>query len=77
MSDYTEKVSILAHELWELAGRPDGRSDEFWFAAEAKLAETKLLESDTKTEAAIADFTSSESEAGQAPDSAGPFENAA
>jgi len=29
----TEKViRQLACELWEQAGRPDGRSDEFWFA---------------------------------------------
>jgi len=28
-----EKVRLLAYELWEQAGRPDGRSDEFWFAA--------------------------------------------
>jgi len=30
----TEKViRQLACELWEQAGRPDDRSDEFWFAA--------------------------------------------
>ncbi len=26
-------IRELACELWEQAGRPDGRSDEFWFAA--------------------------------------------
>ena len=26
-------IRELAYELWEQAGRPDGRSDEFWFAA--------------------------------------------
>ena len=36
----TETISVaekvireLAYELWEQAGRPDGRSEEFWFAA--------------------------------------------
>jgi len=26
-------IRELAYELWEQAGRPDGRSAEFWFAA--------------------------------------------
>ncbi len=26
-------IRELAYELWEHAGRPEGRSDEFWFAA--------------------------------------------
>jgi hypothetical protein len=26
-----------AYELWDHAGRPDGRSDEFWFAARAEF----------------------------------------
>ncbi|HTR11668.1 MAG TPA: DUF2934 domain-containing protein [Roseiarcus sp.] len=26
-----------AYELWERAGRPNGRSDEFWFAARAEF----------------------------------------
>jgi hypothetical protein len=26
-------IRKLAYELWEQAGRPVGRSDEFWFAA--------------------------------------------
>jgi Protein of unknown function (DUF2934) len=36
----TQSISVmekvireLAYELWERAGRPDGRSDEFWFVA--------------------------------------------
>jgi hypothetical protein len=36
----TERIGVmknvireLAYKLWEQAGRPDGRSDEFWFAA--------------------------------------------
>ena len=45
----TEKViRELAYELWEHAGRPEGRSDEFWFAARfefehrEKTGETEL-----------------------------------
>jgi hypothetical protein len=26
-----------AYELWDRAGRPNGRSDEFWFAAKAEF----------------------------------------
>lgn len=33
MSDMEELIRKLAYELWEQAGRPDGRGDEFWFAA--------------------------------------------
>lgn len=27
-------IASKAHQLWERAGRPDGRADEFWFEAE-------------------------------------------
>ena len=37
MSAMEKAVRELAYELWEQAGRPDGRSDEFWFAARAEL----------------------------------------
>jgi hypothetical protein len=30
-------IKELAHKLWEQAGRPEGRSNEFWFAAEKAL----------------------------------------
>jgi hypothetical protein len=33
MNAMEEAIRRLAYELWEQAGRPDGRSDEFWFAA--------------------------------------------
>jgi len=33
MSDMERVIRKLAYELWEQAGRPDGRRDEFWFAA--------------------------------------------
>jgi hypothetical protein len=35
MSDYNEnEISKRAYELWENAGKPDGRDSEFWFQAE-------------------------------------------
>jgi hypothetical protein len=28
-----DEVRLTAHRLWEEAGRPDGRDQEFWFEA--------------------------------------------
>jgi hypothetical protein len=33
MRDTEKLIRELAYKLWEQAGRPEGRSDEFWFAA--------------------------------------------
>jgi len=32
-----EQIRIRAHEPWELAGKPDGRHDEFWHEAERDI----------------------------------------
>jgi hypothetical protein len=38
MSRYPDdQVRNYAHQLWEKAGRPEGRSDEFWRQAEIEL----------------------------------------
>jgi Protein of unknown function (DUF2934) len=37
-------IALRAYELWDAAGRPDGRSEEFYFQAEEEFR--KLLESD-------------------------------
>ena len=37
MSASDEIIRQRAYELWEQVGRPDGRSDEFWFAAKAEF----------------------------------------
>jgi Protein of unknown function (DUF2934) len=34
-----ETVAVRAYELWEQAGKPDGRDEEFW-----RLAERHLLD---------------------------------
>ena len=33
MSEHDHSLRELAYRLWEEAGCPDGRSDEFWFTA--------------------------------------------
>jgi hypothetical protein len=32
-----EQIRSRAHELWEQAGRPEGREDEFWYLAEQEF----------------------------------------
>ena len=32
-----EQIRNYAHQLWEKAGRPEGRDMEFWHAAEVEL----------------------------------------
>jgi DUF2934 family protein len=32
-----EQIRNYAHQLWEMAGRPEGRDAEFWHAAEVEL----------------------------------------
>ena len=43
MSDIEQRVRDRAYWLWEEAGRPDGRSDEFWFAAWHELEGEPVL----------------------------------
>jgi Protein of unknown function (DUF2934) len=37
MSSSEKHIREKAYELWERAGRPGGRDDEFWFAAVREL----------------------------------------
>jgi hypothetical protein len=37
-----EKIRELAHKLWEQAGKPEGKEDQFWFEAERQLAEERI-----------------------------------
>jgi hypothetical protein len=45
MPEYKEQQEVkqreLAYQLWEEAGRPPGRQDEFWQQAEEQLAQNK------------------------------------
>jgi DUF2934 family protein len=45
--NYMEKVTeeairTRAHELWELAGKPDNNHHHFWIEAERELAERRI-----------------------------------
>ncbi len=44
MSDIEEAIRRRAFELWEHAGRPEGRSDEFWHAARVELGAKETIE---------------------------------
>ena len=32
-----EAIAVRAYELWEKAGKPEGRDEEFWHLAEQEL----------------------------------------
>jgi hypothetical protein len=32
-----EHIRLRAHQLWEAAGQPEGREQEFWFEAEREI----------------------------------------
>lgn len=32
-----QQIRIRAYQLWEIAGQPEGREDEFWHEAEREL----------------------------------------
>jgi hypothetical protein len=34
-----EQIRARAHELWEKAGKPEGREDEFWRQAEKEMTQ--------------------------------------
>ena len=44
-----EQIRERAHQLWEIAGRPEGREDEFWHEAERGLKDGAASKSDEKS----------------------------
>ena len=34
LEEYEARIRERAHQLWEEAGRPEGMSDHFWYAAQ-------------------------------------------
>jgi Protein of unknown function (DUF2934) len=43
MSDHDDLgIQERAHRLWEEAGCPDGRGEEFWLEAERQIKEERL-----------------------------------
>jgi hypothetical protein len=37
-----ESPEVLAYQLWERAGRPDGQADRFWWEAERQIKRSCL-----------------------------------
>jgi hypothetical protein len=49
---HEHRVRERAYEIWERAGRPEGKSTEHWLQAEAEIAaEERGLEQEIKLEA--------------------------
>jgi len=49
MANPTEdEIRTRAHQLWELAGKPEGKEDQFWLEAERELKE-KLIRHELRT----------------------------
>jgi hypothetical protein len=44
-----EQIRIRAHELWEAAGKPEGREQDFWLEAERELSKRGLNNADEKS----------------------------
>jgi hypothetical protein len=42
-----EEVTARARQLWQQAGQPSGRDEEFWFSAEAELRKDRQLSVNT------------------------------
>ncbi|MEQ8599665.1 MAG: DUF2934 domain-containing protein [Devosia sp.] len=49
-----DKIRDRAFQLWDKAGQPEGREEEFWYQAERELAEED--EVDTSEEASKLDL---------------------
>ncbi|WP_430642973.1 DUF2934 domain-containing protein [Bradyrhizobium cosmicum] len=41
-----DRIRVRAHQLWELAGKPEGRQDDFWREAERELSGDPTINSD-------------------------------
>ena len=51
MSIHEDQIKDRAYQLWDEAGQPEGREQEFWYQAERELAEEE--EVDTSREASV------------------------
>jgi hypothetical protein len=43
-----DQIRARAHELWEQAGKPQGREDELWLLAEKDLSERTPAQPESK-----------------------------
>jgi hypothetical protein len=39
-----DQIRVRAHQLWELAGMPDSKEEQFWLEAERELREKQIRE---------------------------------
>jgi Protein of unknown function (DUF2934) len=44
-----DQIRTRAHQLWEIAGRPEAREDEFWHEAERELKDGVVNSPDEKS----------------------------
>ena len=63
-----QAIRALAYRLWEERGRPEGRAEDDWFAAERQLSGGKKAESKAVDEAAKESFPASDPPASSLPD---------
>ena len=42
MREDQQAIRERAHKLWEQAGKPERKEDQFWFEAERQLAEERI-----------------------------------
>jgi hypothetical protein len=49
MKTELEEIQTRAYQLWEEAGRPEGRDQEFWRQAERELTESPKQEVPTES----------------------------
>lgn len=50
MSIHEDQIKDRAYQLWDEAGQPEGREQEFWYQAERELAERELAGDDEAEE---------------------------
>lgn len=63
-----EAVRELAHRLWEQRGRPHGRAEEDWFAAEKRLRGEGAADSRAVDESIRESFPASDAPSNSPPD---------
>lgn len=42
-------IRMIAYDLWEKSGRPEGMADHFWYEAEKKQIKKMIIDSVTQT----------------------------
>jgi hypothetical protein len=48
-----EQIRLRAHQLWEAAGQPEDREQDFWYQAERELKADATNDPDEKSETFI------------------------